>query len=62
MSVHLSNVSYKFFHIAHSKFAREVTCGSQGGLVVIIRASHLCDPDSTLALGLMWAEFQSIST
>ena len=35
--------------------------GGQGGLVVINRASHLCDPGSTLALGRMWAEFQSIS-
>ena len=35
--------------------------GSQGGLVVINRASHLCDPGSTLASGRMWAEFQSIS-
>ena len=30
---------------------------SQGGLVVI----NLCDPGSTLALGGLWAEFQSIS-
>ena len=37
------------------------TLGSQGGLVVINRASHLCDPGSTLASGRMWAEFQSIS-
>ena len=36
--------------------------GSQGGLVVINRVSHLCDPGSTLASGRMWAEFQSIST
>ena len=28
--------------------------GSQGGLVVINRASHLCDPGSTLALGCMY--------
>ena len=35
---------------------------NQCGLVVINRASHLCDPGSTLASGLMWAESQSIST
>ena len=35
--------------------------GSQGGLVVINRTSHLCDPGSTLATGRMWAEFQSIT-
>ena len=40
-------------------FAKEQR--SQGGLVVINRASHLCDPGSTLASGRMWAEFQSIS-
>ena len=34
---------------------------SQGGLVVINRASHLCDPGSILASGRMWVEFQSIS-
>ena len=33
--------------------------GSQGGLVVINHASHLCDPGSTLASGRIWAEFQS---
>ena len=35
--------------------------GSQGGLVVINRASHLCDSGSTLASGRKWVEFQSIS-
>lgn len=35
--------------------------GSQGGLAVINRASHFCDPGSTLASGCMWAEFSSIS-
>ena len=35
---------------------------SQSPLVVIKRASHLCDPGSILASGRMWAEFQSIST
>ena len=35
--------------------------GSQGGLVVINSASHLCYPGSTLPSDRMWAEFQSIS-
>ena len=35
--------------------------GSQGGLVVINHASHLCDPGVTSGSGRMWAEFQSIS-
>ena len=38
-----------------------IYAGSQGGLVVINCASHLCDPSSTLASGRMWADFQSIS-
>lgn len=29
--------------------------GSQGDLVVINHASHLCDPGSILASGNMWA-------
>ena len=32
-----------------------------GGLAAINRASHLCDPGSTMASGPMWAEIQSIS-
>ena len=42
-------------------FRSSACLGSQGGLVVINRASHLYDPGSTLASGRMWAEFQSIS-
>ena len=43
------------------KIVIDLNPGCQGGLAVINRASHLCDPSSTLASGRMWAEFQSIS-
>lgn len=43
-------------------FMIRLQTGSQGVLVVMNRASHLCEPGSTLASGHMWAEFQSIST
>ena len=51
-------VEYKKDYGKNIMYPRE----SQGGLVVINRASHLCDPGSILASGRMWAEFQSIST
>ena len=56
-SIYHGRWDWNLFNLIRDSFSSHYT-----GLVVINRASQLCDLGLTLAWGRMWAEFQSIST